>query len=52
VALTGYGMDTDVTAAKAAGFDAHLTKPVDPDLIEGALEPKLLRRTEVKRGQC
>src|SRR4029078_1317653 len=27
VALTGYGRDTDVKAAKEAGFDAHLTKP-------------------------
>ena len=30
VALTGYGQATDMAAAKAAGFDAHLTKPVEP----------------------
>ncbi|HEY8049112.1 MAG TPA: response regulator, partial [Ramlibacter sp.] len=29
-ALTGYGQATDMAASKAAGFDAHLTKPVAP----------------------
>jgi signal transduction histidine kinase/ActR/RegA family two-component response regulator len=28
VALTGYGQAADMAASKAAGFDAHLTKPV------------------------
>jgi two-component system CheB/CheR fusion protein len=32
-ALTGFGQDSDRDAAKAAGFDAHLTKPVDVDQI-------------------
>jgi signal transduction histidine kinase/ActR/RegA family two-component response regulator len=30
-ALTGYGQAADMQASKAAGFDAHLTKPVSPD---------------------
>jgi len=30
VALTGYGQDEDRQRALAAGFDAHMTKPVDP----------------------
>jgi signal transduction histidine kinase/ActR/RegA family two-component response regulator len=30
LALTGYGRDEDRHAALAAGFDDHLTKPVDP----------------------
>jgi signal transduction histidine kinase/CheY-like chemotaxis protein len=30
VALTGYGQAEDREKALAAGFDAHLTKPVDP----------------------
>jgi signal transduction histidine kinase len=31
VALTGYGQQQDVDKAMSAGFDAHLTKPVEPD---------------------
>lgn len=31
VALTGYGQQTDVEKALAAGFDSHIVKPVDPD---------------------
>src|SRR6185369_13391683 len=35
VALTGYGQASDRAASEAAGFDAHLTKPVNPtDLLE------------------
>ena len=29
VALTGFGMSQDVRRSKEAGFDFHLTKPVD-----------------------
>ncbi len=29
VAVTGYGQKTDIEEALAAGFDEHLTKPVD-----------------------
>ena len=29
VALTGYGQPADVERARAAGFDEHLTKPLD-----------------------
>jgi len=40
VALTGYGQEEDQRRAREAGFDHHLTKPVDPqaiyDLLEGA----------------
>ena len=32
-ALTGYGRDEDRSRAQSAGFDGHLTKPVDPDLL-------------------
>ncbi len=34
VALTGYGTAEDVKAAYDAGFDAHLTKPADPEQVE------------------
>ncbi len=33
VAVTGWGQDEDRRRALDAGFDAHLTKPVDPDRI-------------------
>ncbi len=29
VALTGYGDETDEARSRAAGFDAHFTKPVE-----------------------
>ncbi len=37
VALSGYGQDADVEAALGAGFDEHLTKPVDLDRLEQIL---------------
>jgi CheY-like chemotaxis protein len=33
VALTGYGQAEDRERSAAAGFDAHLVKPVDPDSL-------------------
>ena len=43
VALTGYGRDVDVKAAKAAGFDAHVTKPADVQVIEDILSNRVQR---------
>jgi CheY-like chemotaxis protein len=37
IALTGYGQVEDRRRAQAAGFDRHLTKPVDPDRLEKVL---------------
>jgi PAS domain S-box-containing protein len=37
VALTGYGQPDDRRRAEAAGFDAHLVKPVDPDALQRLL---------------
>ena len=34
IAVTGYGQDGDKAKAQAAGFDHHLTKPIDPDALE------------------
>jgi two-component system CheB/CheR fusion protein len=31
IALTGYGQEKDVALAIDAGFDLHLTKPIDPE---------------------
>ncbi len=33
VALTGYGQESDMAEAHAAGFDAHLTKPAQPQAL-------------------
>ncbi len=38
VALTGFGQLEDRQAAMAAGFDAHLTKPVDLKALEDLLQ--------------
>jgi PAS domain S-box-containing protein len=38
VAVTGWGQEADKKRAKEAGFDHHLTKPVDPQAIEKLLE--------------
>jgi len=37
VAVTGYGQATDRQRSGEAGFDAHLTKPVDPLALESLL---------------
>jgi two-component system CheB/CheR fusion protein len=37
IALTGYGAAADISAARSAGFDAHLIKPADLARIEELL---------------
>ncbi|MCI0704432.1 MAG: response regulator [Planctomycetia bacterium] len=37
VAVTGFGTEADVCRTSEAGFDLHLTKPVDPPLLVGIL---------------
>ena len=37
VALTGYGQEDDRRKAMSAGFDLHLTKPVNPDQLQRIL---------------
>ena len=37
IALTGYGQDEDQARAREAGFDIHLTKPVDPVALQKLL---------------
>jgi two-component system CheB/CheR fusion protein len=44
VALSGYGQDSDVQASLDAGFDEHLTKPPDPDVLERVLAGQVQRR--------
>ena len=40
VALTGWGQQEDKERARAAGFDHHLTKPVDAETLEVLLSAK------------
>ncbi|RYD77382.1 MAG: PAS domain S-box protein, partial [Verrucomicrobiaceae bacterium] len=44
IALSGYGMESDVTHSLEAGFTLHLTKPVEPATLYEALN-KVTRRT-------
>jgi len=37
IALTGFGMQEDVERAQKAGFDAHLTKPVNLQKLEATM---------------
>ena len=37
VALTGYGTESDRVKSRAAGFDVHLAKPVDPQALDALL---------------
>ena len=41
VALTGWGQAADKERAAAAGFDHHLTKPIDADLLSALLDATL-----------
>ena len=43
VAVSGWGQDGDKQLAQKAGFDAHLTKPADPETL-GRTIAQLLRR--------
>jgi PAS domain S-box-containing protein len=49
VAITGYGQADDRRRSLAAGFDAHLTKPVSPDHLAHVLAG--LSRRRDKRAQ-
>jgi CheY-like chemotaxis protein len=43
IALSGYGQEEDVRKARQAGFDRHLTKPVDPAALTRLLDTLPLR---------
>ena len=44
IALTGWGQATDKERAMAAGFDRHLVKPVDADVLGALLDATLLKK--------
>ncbi|MBA3476919.1 MAG: PAS domain-containing protein [Lautropia sp.] len=43
IAVTGWGQEQDRQQAVAAGFDHHLTKPLDPSRLASLLEAAVLR---------
>jgi signal transduction histidine kinase/ActR/RegA family two-component response regulator len=50
VAITGWGQASDREEAMRAGFDYHLTKPVDPALLHGLLSAAGRRSSELQRA--
>jgi CheY-like chemotaxis protein len=43
IALTGWGQDDDRRRAREAGFDRHLTKPIDPEALDALLAQESAR---------
>jgi signal transduction histidine kinase/ActR/RegA family two-component response regulator len=46
IALSGYGMEDDIHRSQAAGFDAHLTKPIDVKTLDDLIARLLPGRAE------
>jgi two-component system CheB/CheR fusion protein len=44
IAATGWGQDSDEREALAAGFDVHMTKPVDLRKLSAVVDDLLQRR--------
>ena len=51
IAMSGYGQPEDLRRSEAAGFDRHLTKPVDPRRLANALRDIRWRETFAPAGQ-
>lgn len=47
IALTGYAMESDRQRVTEAGFDLHLSKPIDPELLLAAIHKLRARQTAV-----
>jgi signal transduction histidine kinase/ActR/RegA family two-component response regulator len=45
IALSGYGMEEDINRSQAAGFDAHLTKPIDIKRLDEVIARLLPNRS-------
>ena len=41
IALSGYGLEHDLEATRAAGFVTHLVKPIEPLMLQNAIERAL-----------
>jgi CheY-like chemotaxis protein/two-component sensor histidine kinase len=51
VAITGWGQDEDRRRSRAAGFDHHLVKPIDPAELAGFLAAALAARDTSQRSR-
>ncbi len=51
VAVTGWGRDADRRQSQEAGFDQHLTKPVEPGVLEALLDSCSTRAAMEARAQ-
>ena len=55
IAVSGFGMNQDLTRSREAGFDRHLTKPVDLAVLERAInelaesKPPALHRRQTRK---
>ena len=49
IALTGYGRDEDQKNAVKAGFDAHLVKPLDSELLYSLISTMLMNDLDKQR---
>lgn len=43
IALSGYGQERDRQASSEAGFDVHLVKPIEPEVLVRAIEDQFMR---------
>ncbi len=50
IAVTGFGQESDVSRAKAVGFTAHITKPVDLEKLHGILAASRTKRAASSSG--
>ena len=48
IALTGFGMEHDVNRARDAGFSEHLTKPINFERLEEAIQNLLADEPQSK----
>ena len=46
IAMTANAFDDDIEKSKAAGMDAHLAKPIDPDRLYQTLYDFIFRKQE------
>ncbi|MGH7213222.1 MAG: PAS domain S-box protein, partial [Tepidisphaeraceae bacterium] len=49
IAVSGFGMDTDLRESNQAGFAAHITKPVDVQHLEATIRELVKSRPNVPR---